>query len=157
MQPGSRYRWFVVVLMMFFMLLHQADRLLIGPLTTDIMETFGITRAQMGLVSTGALIVSALFYPLWGYLYDRYTRSKLLSLAAFIWGSTTWLSAIVPSYGAFVATRSATGIDDSSYPGIYSIISDLFGPRMRGKIIGLLPPVMVKAWVISRIHPLEIC
>jgi len=134
----SRYRWFVVFVFFMFMLLHQADKLLIGPLTTPIMETFGINEAQMGAVFTGALVVSAVFYPLWGYLYDRYARSKLLAAASFIWGSTTWLSAIVPTYPAFLASRASTGIDDSSYPGLYSLISDYFGPAVRGKIYGLL-------------------
>jgi MFS family permease len=134
----SRYRWFVVFVFFAFMLLHQADKLLIGPLTTPIMETFGIDEARMGAVFTGALIIEALFYPLWGYLYDRYARSKLLALASFIWGSTTWLSAIAPTYPAFLATRASTGIDDSSYPGLYSLISDYFGPRIRGKVYGLL-------------------
>ena len=41
----SRYRWFVVFVFFAFMLLHQADKLLIGPLTTPIMETFGIDEA----------------------------------------------------------------------------------------------------------------
>jgi len=135
---SSRYRWFVVFVFFAFMLLHQADKLLIGPLTTPIMETFGIDEARMGAVFTGALVVEAVFYPLWGYLYDRYARSKLLALASFIWGSTTWLSAIVPTYSAFLATRASTGIDDSSYPGLYSLISDYFGPAVRGKIYGLL-------------------
>jgi len=135
---SSRYRWFVVFVFFAFMLLHQADKLLIGPLTTPIMETFGIDEARMGAVFTGALVVEAVFYPLWGYLYDRYARSKLLALASFIWGSTTWLSAIVPTYPAFLATRASTGIDDSSYPGLYSLISDYFGPAVRGKIYGLL-------------------
>jgi MFS family permease len=134
----SRYRWFVVFVFFVFMLLHQSDKLLIGPLTTPIMETFGINEAQMGAVFTGALVVGAVFYPLWGYLYDRYTRSKLLALASFLWGSTTWLSAIVPTYPAFLATRASTGIDDSSYPGLYSLISDYFGPSIRGKVYGLL-------------------
>ncbi len=138
MKTRSRYRWFVVGVFFVFMLLHQADKLLIGPLTTPIMETFDIDEAQMGAVFTGALIVSAVFYPLWGYLYDRYTRAKLLALASFIWGSTTWLSAIVPTYPAFLATRASTGIDDSSYPGLYSLISDYFGPAVRGKVYGLL-------------------
>ncbi|MCK4314786.1 MAG: MFS transporter, partial [Anaerolineae bacterium] len=75
----SRYRWFVVSVLFMFMLLHQADKLLIGPLTTPIMETFGINKAQMGAVFTGALVVGAILYPLWGYLYDRYARSKLLA------------------------------------------------------------------------------
>lgn len=138
MRPRSTYRWFVVFVFFAFMLLHQSDKLLIGPLTTPIMETFRINEAQMGAVFTGALIVGAVLYPLWGYLYDRYARSKLLALASFIWGSTTWLSAIAPTYRSFLATRATTGIDDSSYPGLFSLISDYFGPQIRGKIYGLL-------------------
>jgi MFS transporter, Spinster family, sphingosine-1-phosphate transporter len=138
MAKQSKYRWVAVGILFLFMLLHQSDRLLIGSMTTSIMEEFGINRAQMGAVSTAALIVAALFYPLWGYLYDRYARSKLLALASFLWGASTWLAAIAPTYPTFVATRAATGIDDSSYPGVYSMISDYFGPRQRGKIYGLL-------------------
>lgn len=138
MRGKSRYRWFVFATFFLFMLLHQSDRLLIGPLTTDIMDTFSISMTQMGAVSTGALVVGAVLYPLWGYLYDRYARAKLLALASLIWGSTTWLSAIAPTYPAFLATRASTGIDDSSYPGVFSLISDYFGPEVRGRIYGLL-------------------
>jgi MFS transporter, Spinster family, sphingosine-1-phosphate transporter len=134
----SRYRWVVISILFVFMLLHQADKLLIGPLTTSIMKDFGINRTQMGLVTTGALIVGAIMYPLWGYLYDRYARAKLLALASFIWGATTWLGAIAPNYGSFLAARASTGIDDSSYPGLYSLVSDYFSPQVRGKIYGLL-------------------
>ncbi|MCK4725078.1 MAG: MFS transporter [Anaerolineales bacterium] len=120
------------------MLLHQSDKLLIGPLTTPIMETFGINEAQMGAVSTGALLVGAILYPLWGYLYDRFSRVKLLALASAIWGGTTMLNASAPSYSLFLVTRASTGIDDASYPGLYSMVADLFGPERRGKIYGLL-------------------
>jgi MFS family permease len=134
----SRYRWFVVAVFFAFMLLHQADKLLISPLTTPIMETFGINEAQMGAVFTGALVVGAILYPVWGYLYDRYTRPKLLALASFIWGATTWISAIAPTYPSFLLSRASTGVDDSGYPGLYSLIADYFGPAVRGKIYGLL-------------------
>jgi len=120
------------------MLLHQSDKLLIGPLTTDIIATFRLTNTQMGAVVTGALIVGAILYPIWGYLYDRYARAKLLALASAIWGATTWISAIAPTYPTFLASRASTGIDDSSYPGLYSLVSDYFGPTLRGKIYGLL-------------------
>lgn len=139
MSPQSpRYRWFVVGVFFFFMLLHQTDKLLIGPLESQIRGTFEITKTQMGAVLTGALIVGTVFYPLWGYLYDRYARSKLLALASFLWGATTWLSAVVRTYPAFVATRASTGIDDSSYPGLFTLIADYFGPNLRGKVYGLL-------------------
>jgi MFS transporter, Spinster family, sphingosine-1-phosphate transporter len=149
MARSSRYRWFVVATFFAFMLLHQSDKLLIGPLTTPIMATFGITKTQMGALSTGALIVGAIFYPLWGYLYDRFARARLLAAASFIWGATTWLSAIAPSYRAFLFTRASTGIDDSSYPGLYSLVSDYFGPQMRGKIYGLLQLTMPLGYMIG--------
>jgi MFS family permease len=120
------------------MLLHQSDKLLIGPLTPNIIAEFGITKTQMGAVLTGALIVGTVLYPIWGYLYDRFSRVKLLALASFIWGSTTWLSAVVKTYPGFLVTRGSTGIDDSSYPGLFSLIADYFGPKMRGKIYAIL-------------------
>ena len=53
----AQRRWFVVAIFFFFMLLHQSDRLLISTLTPDIMATFQITMAQMGAVSTGAIVI----------------------------------------------------------------------------------------------------
>lgn len=135
---ASRSRWRVIGIFFAFMLLHQTDKLLIGPLTTPIMADFKIDEAAMGLVGTGALVVGAILYPLWGYLYDRYTRSKLIALASAIWGLTTWFGAVAPNYCLFLVARASTGIDDSSYPGIYSLISDYFGPETRSRIYGLL-------------------
>jgi MFS family permease len=138
MPRKSRYRYFVVLVFFLFVLLHQSDKLVISPLTTPIMDTFGISEAQMGAVSSLALLVAALLYPVWGYLYDRFSRSRLLALASFIWGSTTWLNALAPNYSTFLVTRASTGVDDASYPGLFSLLSDYFGPRMRGKIYGLI-------------------
>ncbi len=127
-----------VVVFFIFMLLHQTDKLLIGPLQNPIMDTFHMTYTQWGMINTGALIVGSALYPLWGWLNDKYNRGKLLALASLIWGSTTWFSAIAPTFSSFMVTRSSTGIDDSSYPGMYSLISDLFSPQARGKIYGVL-------------------
>lgn len=134
----SRYRWFVVVVFFFFMLLHQTDKLMIGSLQVQITDDFGISNTQWGLVNSGALIVATILYPIWGYLYDRFARAKLLSLASFIWGATTWLNALARNFGVFLVTRASTGIDDSSYPGLYTLVADYFGPTLRGKVYGLL-------------------
>jgi MFS family permease len=87
----TKYPWFVFGTFFAFMLFQQAERLVIGPLTTPIMTEFKINEAEMGMVFSGALIVAAVLYPIWGYLYDRFARTKLLALAALIWGATTWL------------------------------------------------------------------
>jgi MFS family permease len=149
MHAPSKRRWVVVAVFFAFMLLHQSDKLLIGPLTTPIMETFQIDEVRMGAVFTVALVVGSILYPLWGYLYDRFARSKLLALASLVWGATTWLSAIAPTFPTFLASRASTGIDDSSYPGLYSLVSDYFGPTLRGKVYGLLQLTMPLGYLIG--------
>jgi len=152
----SRYRWFVVIIFFFFMLLHQTDKLMIGSLQLPVSETFGLNDFQWGLINSGSLIVATILYPIWGYLYDRYARDKLLALASFIWGATTWLSAIVRTYPAFLATRASTGIDDSSYPGLYSLIADYFGPHLRGKIYGILQLAQPLGYLLGMILALMV-
>lgn len=152
----SRYRWFVVVVFFFFMLLHQTDKLMIGSLQVQISDDFGIDNTQWGLVNSGALIVATILYPIWGYLYDRFARAKLLSLASFIWGATTWLNAIARNFGVFLVTRASTGIDDSSYPGLYTLVADYFGPNLRGKVYGLLQLAQPIGYLIGMILALMV-
>ena len=157
MSPQSpRYRWFVVGVFFFFMLLHQTDKLMIGSLQVPISEDFGINNQQWGLINSGALIVSTILYPVWGYLYDRYARVRLLALASFIWGATTWLNAVMRTFGGFLITRASTGIDDSSYPGVYTLIADYFGPTLRGKVYGILQLAQPLGYLIGMVLALII-
>jgi len=138
---GSRSRsgrWAALGALLCFTLLHQADRLIVGPLTSSIMASFHINEAQMGAALSGSLAVGGLLYPLWGYLFDRFSRARMLTIAAALWGATTWLAAVAPSYGWFVAARASTGIDDASVPGAYSLLADTFEPRVRGRVYALL-------------------
>jgi predicted MFS family arabinose efflux permease len=59
-QKRTRSRWTVVGIFFIFMLLHQTDRLLIGPLKGPISEDFEITNTQFGMVISGALIVGTI-------------------------------------------------------------------------------------------------
>ncbi len=152
----ARNRWVVVVIFFFFMLLHQTDKLMIGSLQVQISEDFKIDNTQWGLVNSGALIVATVLYPIWGYLYDRYSRTKLLAFASFVWGATTWLNAIVKSFGGFLVTRASTGIDDSSYPGLYTLIADYFGPNLRGKIYGVLQLAQPIGYLVGMILALMV-
>ena len=153
---NSKYRWVVVAIFFFFMLLHQTDKLMIGPMQQTIEDQFKITDREWGFINSGALLVGTLLYPLWGYLYDRYARAKLLALASFIWGATTWISAVAPTYNIFLMTRASTGIDDSSYPGLYSLVADYFGPNLRGKIYGLLQLAQPIGYLLGMIMALMI-
>jgi MFS family permease len=147
---------FVVIVFFLFVLLHQTDKLLIGSLQIPISKTFDLNDLEWGYINSFALGVGTLFYPIWGYLYDRYARAKLLALASFIWGATTWLSSIVRTYPAFLVTRSSTGIDDSAYPGLYSLVGDYFGPKLRGKVYGVLQLAQPIGYLLGMILALMI-
>ena len=155
-QKSSRYRWVVVAIFFFFMLLHQTDKLMIGSMQETIKDEFTINDQQWGFINSGALLVSTLLYPIWGYLYDRYARAKLLSLASLIWGATTWLSALMRTFPSFLVTRASTGVDDSSYPGLYSLVADYFGPNLRGKIYGVLQLAQPIGYLVGMILALMI-
>ena len=157
MNKGKKgYSVFVVIVFALFMLLHQTDKLLIGSLQIPISETFNLNNKQWGFINSAALIVGTLLYPLWGYLYDRFSRAKLLALASFLWGATTWFSSIVRSYSGFLITRSSTGIDDSAYPGLYSLVADYFNPKIRGRIYGILQLTQPIGYLLGMILALMI-
>lgn len=128
----------VLLILFLFGLFHQADRFLIGPLTSSIINDFHINEALMGLSISSSIVVAGILYPIWGYLSDRFDRGKLIALASFLWGSTTWLSSVARTYRAFVVTRASTGIDDASYPGIYSLLSDYFEPTVRSRVFSVI-------------------
>ncbi len=151
MKNRSGYRWFVIIVFFLFMLLHQTDRLMIGSMQVPIMDEFNLTNRQWGLINTGALVVATLLYPVWGYLYDRYARAKLLALASLVWGATTWVSSLMRAYLPFLATRASTGIDDSSYPGLYSLVADYFEPGLRSRVNGLLQVAQPLGYLLGMI------
>lgn len=156
MKKSQSYSIFVIVVFFLFMLLHQTDKLMIGSMQTPISATFNLNDLQWGLINSGALIVATLLYPIWGYLCDRYARGKLLSLASFIWGATTWISSVVLTYPQFLITRASTGIDDSSYPGLYSLVADYYEPRVRGKVYGLLQFAQPIGYLIGMVMALMV-
>lgn len=149
MRNGRLRKWGVLAVLLCFTLLHQADRLIVGPLTSSIMATYQIDEARMGAVLSGSLVVGGVLFPLWGYLFDRFSRARLLAIAATLWGATTWLAAVAPSYGWFVAARASTGIDDASVPGAYSLLADTFEPRVRGKVYSVLKVSIPVGYVVG--------
>jgi MFS family permease len=153
---NSRYRWFVIFVFFMFMLLHQTDLLMIGPMQDTIEKQFAINDQQWGFINSGALLVGTVLYPIWGYLYDRYARAKLLALASLIWGVTTWISAVAPTYRTFLVTRASTGIDNSAYPGLYSLVADYFGPNLRGRMYGLLQLAQPLGYLVGMLMALTV-
>lgn len=134
----TREAWYAVFVFFLFMVLHNSDKFLISPLTTIIRDEFMLSYIELGAIQTGASIVAVIFMPIWGYLFDRYTRPHLAALASAIWGGTTVLSTFSRNYVELAFTRALTGIDNEATSGILSFIGDHFPPEKRSTAFGVL-------------------
>lgn len=130
----------IVVLALFFvfLLFHNADRFVISAVAPEVMSDFNVGYDELGLVFSLTAFTAAVLYPVWGYLYDRYSRRLLVSAAAAIWGFTSLINALARNFSEFFATRISTAIDDAAPPGMSSLVLDYFEPEKRAKAMGVL-------------------
>ena len=133
-----KYAWFVAIILFIFRSLHMADIYVISVVLPQILEEFQITYASGGAIFTATFAFSVLLYPVWGYLFDKYSRKNLISISGILWGITTWLNTLPRNFLGFFITRTLTGVDDTPPSGINSLISDYFPPKSRGKPLGLI-------------------
>jgi MFS family permease len=121
----------LLVLMAVFLM---ADQNLLPPNYQLIMEEFGISESQMGLVSSIFVATSALMTIIWGFLSDVKQRKKLLVVGVLLGEIPCFLTAYVTSYWQLLAMRFLTGIGIGSIIPIgYSLIADMFEESKRGR------------------------
>ncbi|MEN3048452.1 MAG: MFS transporter [Candidatus Caldarchaeales archaeon] len=133
-----KYAWLVAAVLFLFRSFHQTDIYVMSVVLPQIIEEFQVTYALAGAVFTATTVLSVAFYPVWGYLFDRYSRRLLTSLTGILWGLTTMLSTVPRTFAGFLAARALTGIDNTPPAGIHSLLSDYFPPEKRGKPFGLI-------------------
>ena len=133
-----RYAWFVAAVLFLFRSFHMGDQFVVSVVLPQILDEFQISYTSAGLIFTATFFMAFALYPVWGFLYDRYSRKTLITISGIIWGVTTWLNAVPRTFLAFFATRTLTGIDDTPPSGMNSLVSDYFPPKSRGKALGLI-------------------
>lgn len=145
-QAGGARRWIVLVTLTFVYVLNFLDRQLLGILAKPIQDTLHVSDADLGRI--GGLYF-AMFYcfiaiPV-GWLADRTSRVKILSLACAIWSAATIACGLATSYTQLVIARMAVGFGEAGgVPPSYAIITDTFRPGERGTAFGIFnlgPPI----------------
>ncbi|MEM0345277.1 MAG: MFS transporter [Thermofilaceae archaeon] len=134
----AKHRALVLAIFVLFLLFHQADRFVISAVAPQVMEDFHVEYFELGLVFSLTGFIAAILYPVWGFLYDRYSRRLLVSLAAVVWGFTSLINALSRSFAEFFATRLSTAVDDAAPPGMSSLVLDYFEPERRARAMGIL-------------------
>ncbi len=112
-----------------------------------LIATWGITRAQAGVLGTAALLASALGGWLAGWLSDRYGRVRTLQVAILWFAVFTFLSGLAQTYSQLFAARALLGL---GFGGEWAAGAVLLGesirPEHRGKALGVMQAGWALGW-----------
>lgn len=129
-------RWIFAFFFFGFMLVHQFDIYFLSPSAAQFFWSGNAINIFQNPMNVHAILVSLLFFLIWGYNFDRHSRRKLLAGAAFLWWISRWLMCFSPTLGTFIISYAASGVDHASYSGIFALVGDYFEPNNRSKVFG---------------------
>lgn len=136
---GGPARRKAILLLAGVLSLSGADVGAISALAPQLETAFRVGTAGIGLLVTVSSLVGALTTLPVGVLADRMSRTRLLSISIMLWGAAELVSAASTSFAMLVVTRLALGaVIATGGPTVASLTGDLFPPRDRSRVYGLI-------------------
>jgi MFS family permease len=117
-----------------------------------LITTWGITRAQAGVLGTAALLSSAFGGWIAGWIADRFGRVRTLQIAILWFAIFTFLSGLAQNYAQLFAARAFLGL---GFGGEWAAGAVLLGesmrPQHRGKALGVMQGGWAVGWAIATV------
>src|SRR5246127_3001068 len=111
-----------------------------------LIATWGITRAQGGVLGTAALLASAVGGWLAGWIADRFGRVRTLQIAILWFAVFTFMSGLAQNYAQLFAARSLLGL---GFGGEWAAGAVLLGESIRAEHRGKALGVMQAGWAVG--------
>src|SRR5919201_4598621 len=122
---GGPARARVITLFGAVLALNGADTATVGAVAPQLEHALHIGNTKIGLLSSVALLVGAVFVIPVGMLVDRIKRIPMLSVSILLWSVASVLSGFSASYGHLLLTRLALGaVTATAGPAIASLTGD---------------------------------
>jgi MFS family permease len=132
---GGPARARVVTLFAIVLALNGADASTVGAIAPQLEPALHISNTEVGLLSSVALLVGAVFTIPIGLMVDRTKRMPLLAISVILWSFASLFSAFAGSFSSLLLTRLLLGaVAGTAGPAIASLSGDYFAPDERGKI-----------------------
>lgn len=112
---------------------------LVGPVLPAISDNFGIDGGTVGLVITVYAASTALFFPIMGFLTDRYGRRFVLLPALLLNGVAGILAALAPGFPLLLGARALQGVGIAGItPMALILIGDFYSGSEKSTAMGRL-------------------
>ncbi len=144
------YQKFVVASLAFLQFAVILDFMIVAPLGALVMPALNIEPRDFGFVVSAYAFAAGASGLLVAGFADRYDRKRLLLFfyTGFVLG-TLWCG-LANSFHALLAARIVTGIFGGVIGGtIMAIVTDLFEPGQRGRVMGLLQTAFAASQILG--------
>ena len=136
-RPG--YRTYVLISLTIVYMINFLDRILISVIGRPIIEEFGLSNFQFGLLTGFGF---ALFYTTLGIpiarFSDRYSRVRIIGVCAILWSVATVLCGFTVGFATLLLARLAVGVGEAGCTApSNSLISDYYKPSARPAALGI--------------------
>jgi len=132
--------WLVVALLVPVALLNYLDRQMLAAMKSSMMDDLPdiATKANWGLVLGSFKWVYAVLSPFGGYVADRTSRRRVITISLLVWSLVTWGTGHVTTYHQLVAARALMGISEAFYiPAALALITDFHWGETRSRAVGI--------------------
>ena len=119
-------------------ILNYVDRSILFGVQPLIQKEFGVTNAQIGLLTSAFFIFYMVAGPCIGWLGDRYPRKHIIAVGIFIWSGFTLLTWFTHTFNELLFRHTIVGIGEASYATIApTLVADLFPVERRGRMLAI--------------------
>jgi MFS transporter, Spinster family, sphingosine-1-phosphate transporter len=118
--------------------LNYIDRLILAAVLGSMKTDLSLSDFQAGLLATGFMIPYMLTSPLFGWLGDTQSRSRIIAVGTGIWSFATFMTGFARQYWTLLATRCALGIGESAFTTIsMPFLADFYPANKRGRAFAI--------------------
>ncbi len=130
------YRRYALGLLLSVNLLNYIDRQVLFAVFPLIKIDLKLSDTELGFLGSAFMLSYLLFAPLFGWLGDRWSRTKLASGGLVVWSLATALAGFVSGYRTLLAARATVGVGEASFGTVSpGLISDFFPKERRGRVL----------------------
>lgn len=130
------YRRYALGLLLAVNLLNYIDRQVLFAVFPLIKIDLQLSDTELGFLGSAFMLSYLLFAPLFGWLGDHWSRTRLAAGGLVVWSLATALAGLAPGYRTLLAARATVGVGEASFGTVSpGLISDFFPKERRGKIL----------------------
>lgn len=130
----------------------QGEGQAMSVLFPTLQSLWGLSYSNLGVISTIRNLLQSISSPFWGFISDKFSRKGVILFGTGLWGLWTAAVGFTQNFGQLLTIRAISGIGlGCLMPATFSIMSDTFPPKDRGKALGLMEAIGVLGIIIATI------